>query len=124
MIGELGKSHSMLPEISGGNRREFRDLGSDLLAQRLHSGALLLRGAQETGAFLLVQIDEHRIGIGILHLDGVGGEIRLALLGGDIRHDLDAALLEFGEDRVAATLAEIVVYQTTATVFALTSFWR
>ena len=24
----------MLPEISGGNRREFRDLGSDLLAQR------------------------------------------------------------------------------------------
>ena len=95
----------------GGVARQFDDFGAKQrrLADHRLVDALLLGRAQETRAFFLIEIDEHRVGVSVLHLDGVGGEVRLSLLGGDIYRDLDAALLKLGYDGIAAALAKVVV---------------
>ena len=71
---------------------------------------LLARLAQEARAFLLVGVDEDRVGVRALQLHHVRGEVHLPGFRRDVADDLDVARGHLLDEGVAPALAEVVVH--------------
>jgi len=70
---------------------------------------LLSRLYQEARTLLLVEINEHGIGVGAFQLDDIGCKIGLAGFSREIRRHLYPAAFELPHDGIASAPAEIVV---------------
>ena len=62
---------------------------------------------QHARTLFLVEIDEDGVGVGLLDFERVGGEIRLAGLGGIFERGLDAVFIYLNEEESARKLKEL-----------------